>query len=68
MGEAARRRRYRERHRQRWSFHWACPHCDSRDATFLVEEMPDQDPTARCAQCTYLMEVGPQHRMGAEYG
>ena len=65
MGEAQRRRKYRKLRVTRWSFAWWCPNCDHRDQQFLVDEIADEPVFARCGRCTYIMEVGPQHREAA---
>lgn len=69
MGEARRRRKYHIRHAIKWSFAWPCANCQHPDHRFLVDEMPDDERVyARCPHCTYIMEVGPQHREVAIHG
>lgn len=65
MGEAQRRRKYRVRHVTKWSFPWGCPNCERPEQRFLVDEMAGEPVLARCSHCTYIMEVGPQHREAA---
>lgn len=66
MGEA-RKRKYNVKHARRWSFTWPCINCE-RSKLFLVDELPDESPLARCARCSYIMRVGPQHREKEHHG
>jgi hypothetical protein len=48
-----------------WSFWWLCDHCQGL-RLHLVDELMDQEQAvARCSECTTLMPVTEDHRVGA---